>query len=173
MFFTQVFFKKRTRGRDFIRDAFYVLGAGVAILALPSFVFYYNEEDWTYIDCFYYVITSLSTVGFGDLVNSLHGYEYRNGYLLRVKHDNWVWAYRVFTLCWLLSGLSFFSLMISFLVNIVRKCLNALGECPSNDTMKDAEMWHRESAPAILIRSTQGRRMSAPAILISSTQGHS
>ena len=145
-----MFSTRRTRGRDFFR-AFYALGAGAAILGLPSLVFYYTEEDWTYVDSWYYVITSLSTVGFGDLVNSLHGSEYHNGYLLKVKVDNGVWAYRVFTLCWLLFGLSFFSMMISFLANMLKKFLNALGGCTSNGTMKDAEMWHRESSPAILI----------------------
>ena len=163
----QVFQLKRRRngsqGRKFLCNALLILGAGGAVfIVLPSLAFCSIEKEWTYVDSLYYTITSLSTVGFGDLVNSLHGYEYENGYMLKVTLNCWVWAYRGFTLLWLMSGLSFFSMMNSFFINKIKKCSNGFGGNSSNDIMQDTgEMWQLEARAR-----KRTRRNSAPAVVM-------
>ena len=164
--FFQVFqLQKRRNGsqrRKFICDAFIILGAGgVFFIVLPSLAFYSIEKEWSYVDSLYYTITSLSTVGFGDLVNSLHGYEYENGYMLKLTLNSWVWAYRVFTLLWLIFGLSFFHMMNSFFITKIIKSSDMLRENSSDGVMKDTEMWHHEARASKLTR-----RKSAPAIVM-------
>jgi len=42
-----------------------VIAAGVLFIGT---VFYHNAEGWRYIDAFYFSVTTLTTVGYGDLV---------------------------------------------------------------------------------------------------------
>ena len=89
-----------------------ILVPGICIfIMLPSIVFYLVEGNWTYIDSMYYAFVSLTTIGFGDFVNSLHGYEVEG------KVSNWVWAYRGFTMLWLIFGLSFIYMIYSLVVD--------------------------------------------------------
>ena len=37
---------------------------------IPSVVFIYVEENWTYLDAVYFSVISLTKIGFGDLVPS-------------------------------------------------------------------------------------------------------
>ena len=67
---------------------------------MPSLVFYRVEDNWTFIDSLYYTFVSLSTIGFGDVVNSHHGHEAEE------KLGTWLWVYRSFTMMWLVLGLS-------------------------------------------------------------------
>ena len=78
---------------------------------LPSVIFYLVEDNWTYIDSVYYAFVSLTTIGFGDFVNSHHGYEVEG------KVSIWVWAYRGFTMLWLIFGLSFIYMIYSLVVD--------------------------------------------------------
>ena len=88
---------------------------GISIfIVLPSVVFYLVEGNWTYIDSVYYTFASLATIGFGDFVNSLHGYE------VEVKVGKWVWAYRGFTMLWLVFGLSFIFMIHSLVVEEIQ-----------------------------------------------------
>ena len=88
---------------------------------LPSFVFYYIESGWTYLDSLYFTILSLNTIAFGDFTSSLHGYEDYHGYELNAKLGEWVWTYRAFTVFWLVLGLSFFYMINIFILNNIRK----------------------------------------------------
>ena len=147
-FFLQVFYLREGRRgglcRRFLRDSFFVLvtGGGFFIM-LPSFMFYYIESGWTYLDSLYYTIITLSTIGLGDFTSSHHGYEYYHGYMLNVKLDHWVWAYRAFTLFWLVFGLSFFFMVNTFILNSVKKKCNIFREYRRSSKVT-TEVWHHK-----------------------------
>ena len=61
--------KNHTRGRGILTKTCVIVLGIVAILLLPSAVFYYNENGWTYLDCVYYAVVSLATGGLGNLTN--------------------------------------------------------------------------------------------------------
>ena len=93
------------------------IGAGIIIFVmLPAIVFYNAESGWTYVDSVYFAFVSLSTIGFGDLINGGGEVEKRLG--------NWMWAYRVFTILWLVSGLSFIFMVNTLILDRIRKKTN-------------------------------------------------
>lgn len=57
------YFKTRTRLFSFL----------VVLLIVISTLLFYTIEDWTLIQSFYFTVTTLTTVGFGDLVPSSEG----------------------------------------------------------------------------------------------------
>lgn len=50
--------------------AYLIPGIAVFILA-PAAVFCVLEEDWSYLDSFYFAFITLTTIGFGDFVAGL------------------------------------------------------------------------------------------------------
>ena len=93
------------------------IGAGIIIfIMLPAIVFYHAESGWTYLDSVYYAVVSLSTIGSGDLINGGGEVEKRLG--------NWMWAYRAFTILWLVAGLSFISSVNTLILDSIRKMPN-------------------------------------------------
>ena len=86
----------------------------IIFIVLPSVVFYLVEGNWTYVDSVYYTFVSLATIGFGDFVSSHHGYE-EDG-----RVGKWVWAYRGFTMLWLVFGLSFIFMIHSLVVEEIQ-----------------------------------------------------
>lgn len=40
----------------------------VILFFAPSAIIFCLENEWSYLDCFYYCFVSLTTIGFGDLV---------------------------------------------------------------------------------------------------------
>ena len=112
---------------------------------LPSFVFYYIESGWTYLDSLYYTILSLNTIGFGDFTNSLHGYEDYHGYELNAKLGQWVWTYRAFTVFWLVLGLSFFYMINIFILNNIRKLFNQSSSGMLNSMAGKTDVWNHKS----------------------------
>ena len=85
----------------------------LVFVTLPSIIFYCVETDWTYLDSVYYVFVSLSTVGFGDLVNGHHGPEGKGGWLFAI--------YQAFIMLWILLGLAFFLMTFSVIADSFRK----------------------------------------------------
>ena len=125
--------------RLFLDVAYFALGTALFII-IPSSVFYHIESGWSYLDSLYYTFISLSTIGFGDFTNSHHGYADYYGFMLNTKLGKWVWAYRAFTLVWIVFGISFFSMMHSLILEIFKKRLNVYGEykeSSSKDTTKE------------------------------------
>ena len=111
------------------------IGAGIIIFVmLPAIVFYNAESGWTYVDSVYFAFVSLSTIGFGDLINGGGEVENRLG--------NWMWAYRVFTILWLVSGLSFISSVNTLILDTIRKMPNCIGWRSVISRMKRMKMGH-------------------------------
>ena len=93
----------------------FIISPGISIfILLPSVVFYFVESDWTYVDSVYYTFVSLTTIGFGDFVNSHHGHETKE------RFGIWVWAYRGFTMLWLVFGMSFIFMIQSLVVDEIQ-----------------------------------------------------
>ena len=54
--------------RRILLNALSLTVPGITVfIILPSTVFYYVEDSWTYLDSIYYAFVSLTTIGYGDL----------------------------------------------------------------------------------------------------------
>ncbi len=51
--------------RDIVKNL-YISIALIAILYVIGTIFYHKVEGWSYLDCIYFITTTLSTVGYGD-----------------------------------------------------------------------------------------------------------
>ena len=87
----------------------------IIILLLPSIVFYYNEDGWTYLDCVYYALVSLATRGLGNLTNS------HNSGQVQLQEGKWRWVYQAFTLLWFIFGISFISMVSTITAEKIRQ----------------------------------------------------
>ena len=106
--------KKQTRGRKFLIKTLVMVSGIVIILLLPSAIFYYNESGWTYLDCVYFALVSLTTGGLGNLTNSHNSGKAQVG-------GNWRWLYQGFTLLWFILGLGFISMVNSLATETIRR----------------------------------------------------
>ena len=95
------------------------IGMGIILfIMLPAIVFYNAESGWTYLDSVYYSVVSISTIGFGDLINGQD-----KGGVKKIL-GNWMWSYRAFTILWLVSGLSFIFMVNTLILDRIRKKTN-------------------------------------------------
>ena len=90
---------------------------GILLIILPSTLFYYVEGTWTYLDCVYYTFVSLTTIGFGDLTHAKGE---------QAKLGKWIFAYKGFTIVWLIFGLGFISMNNILLANMIKEIANRL-----------------------------------------------
>ena len=92
------------------------IGMGIILfIMLPAIVFHHTESGWTYLDSVYYSVVSISTIGFGDLINGQD-----KGGVKKIL-GNWMWSYRAFTILWLVSGLSFIFMVNTLILDRIRK----------------------------------------------------
>ncbi|XP_050731691.1 uncharacterized protein LOC127006181 isoform X2 [Eriocheir sinensis] len=75
----------------------------VVFLVLPSFVVMEVEDDWTYLDSFYFSFITLTTIGFGDHVAGQQELSYV-----------WLWIYKVVMVIWFIFGLAYIIMLITF-----------------------------------------------------------
>ena len=135
-----------------------VMGILIFII-LPSTIFYFIEDNWTYLDCLYYTFVSLTTIGFGDLTTAQE----------QEKLGMWMFAYKGFSVMWLIFGLSFVNMNNTLLADRIKKISNRLGNFSiiplfmpiPTDTKEDEE---RE----MNILTPTARRVSDPGISFSS-----
>ena len=57
----------RASARLFRRRDTKVLLVTAGVMLLGGSVFYMLDEDWSFVDSFYFAVTTLTTTGFGDL----------------------------------------------------------------------------------------------------------
>lgn len=87
------------------------LAPGLLLFVLAPAAAFSAVEDWTYADSLYFSFISLTTIGFGDIVPG------------KGASADWLWLYRVLIISWVIGGLVYFTMIISF----VRKALHSKG----------------------------------------------
>ena len=107
--------KNQTRHRRTLTMTLIMVSGLIVILLLPSIVFYYNEDGWTYLDSVYYALVSLSTRGLGNLTNS------HDNDQMQLQEGKWRWVYQAFTLLWFIMGISFSSMLNTFIAVKIRQ----------------------------------------------------
>ncbi|CAL4059225.1 unnamed protein product [Meganyctiphanes norvegica] len=75
----------------------------IVFFFLPSALFMYLEEEWSYLDAFYFSFITLSTIGFGDYVAG------------RAEGDPWLWLYKFAIFIWITFGLGYLIMIITFI----------------------------------------------------------
>jgi len=99
------YFGKKTKqivGEKILLNVLIAGVPGIAIfILLPSALFWQVEANWTYLDSVYYAFINMTHIGFGDLINVHRDQEVAG------KLGPWMWAYRAFTVVWLVLGLGY------------------------------------------------------------------
>ncbi|XP_025105276.1 potassium channel subfamily K member 2-like isoform X2 [Pomacea canaliculata] len=101
--------KKRRVNRILNMLVIIVLGIVVGFL-VPATVFHIIE-DWHILEALYFCFTTLCTIGFGDYIIGIHEQRISEGPL----HE----AYEVLAYIWILFGLSYVSLIIKYISDIL------------------------------------------------------
>ncbi|XP_041354264.1 potassium channel subfamily K member 16-like [Gigantopelta aegis] len=102
----RVLWRDRPRYDSYIKSVIYVtLGFSILIL-LPALVFWI-VEDWSYTDSLYYVVVTLTTVGFGDFVPGANEKNFRA-------------VYKLVVCVWIMIGLAWVALLISEVGDVMR-----------------------------------------------------
>lgn len=80
----------------------------LVFLIIPALIFHKIEDDWSFIEAFYYCFVTLTTIGFGDKVA---------GQFNDTTHwcGNYVWLYRIIISLWIIFGLAYLSMTLSYI----------------------------------------------------------
>ncbi|KAL4239048.1 hypothetical protein ACF0H5_003751 [Mactra antiquata] len=87
---------------------------GVSLLFVGPTVLFMNVEGWNMMDAIYYCFVTLSTIGFGDFIPALS----ENRFSGRGEAGT---IYRIVAYVWILFGLAYVALIISYISNILVK----------------------------------------------------
>ncbi|XP_045592895.2 potassium channel subfamily K member 2 isoform X1 [Procambarus clarkii] len=102
----------------------YMVPGMVVFLIVPAAVLTQVEEDWSYLDAFYFAFITLTTIGFGDHVAGM-----------QEKAQVWLWLYKIVMVVWIFFGLGYIIMIITFIQkalqskqvhNVERKLASAL-----------------------------------------------
>ena len=148
---------KSSSNRNFIIIS--VVGI-ITFIILPSALFSHVESGWTYLDSVYYSFVSLATIGFGDLTHNAE---------LEETYGQWIWAYRLFSLLWLILGLGYISMIHDLFKKLCLKKSGPLAFGRTQETMSSDLTVMKEEAeknPRTLIR-----RRTDPCICIPTDEG--
>ncbi|XP_034254603.1 uncharacterized protein LOC117653210 [Thrips palmi] len=103
------------------------LGLFVFMLC-PSFIFMYFER-WTFDESLYYAFVSLTTIGFGDFVAGQ-----------KVNHKPEYIVYKVFLILWLLFGLGYLFMVLSFITDAMRS--KRMAKLSQGIKHTQTKLWH-------------------------------
>ncbi|KAL7644360.1 UNVERIFIED_CONTAM: hypothetical protein RMT77_005187 [Armadillidium vulgare] len=92
-----------------VLDAILYLIPGLFIFFITPSLIFMIVEGWDYVSSMYYVFVTLNTIGFGDMVS---GYVNLSTTLL--------WLYRIFIHAWIIFGLGYLLMIITFIQKALR-----------------------------------------------------
>ncbi|XP_063614548.1 uncharacterized protein LOC134787670 [Penaeus indicus] len=82
----------------------YLVPGFVVFLVVPAAVLLAVEEGWSFIDSFYFVFITLTTIGFGDYVAGRQDLDHM-----------WIWTYKILMVVWIVFGLGYIVVIITFI----------------------------------------------------------
>ncbi|XP_052224207.1 potassium channel subfamily K member 4-like [Dreissena polymorpha] len=92
-----------------------IIVIGVSLLFIVPTILFMKVEGWDLMDAIYYCFVTLSTIGFGDFIPALSENRFS-------RRADALTVYRIVTYVWILFGLAYVALIISYISNIlVRK----------------------------------------------------
>uniref|UniRef100_K7E277 Potassium two pore domain channel subfamily K member 4 n=1 Tax=Monodelphis domestica TaxID=13616 RepID=K7E277_MONDO len=98
----------------FLASIFFIGIGFLFFVALPVVIFI-TLENWSEVESFFYVIVTLTTVGFGDFVPG-------------TNPVNTFWGYQYLVLLWIVLSLFYFASIITMIGNWIRQEMNNLEE---------------------------------------------
>ncbi|XP_071961840.1 potassium channel subfamily K member 1-like isoform X2 [Antedon mediterranea] len=111
----------------------------IFFVILPATVFLYLEPTWTYLDCYYFIFISLTTIGLGDFIPA-------NDYSTEDWDPSYRAIYQTLVSVYLVIGLAVVLLIVELFVTIpqVRSKLNTLYGSDEDDDLAATSVEQQE-----------------------------
>ncbi|XP_065347355.1 open rectifier potassium channel protein 1 isoform X2 [Cloeon dipterum] len=131
-------YKEEPQGRyQLLLKVMQYLAAGIALFILLPAVLFALAEGWSYEEAVYYAFITLSTIGFGDYVAGFMANEQD------WKHKfGMLGAYRAFIVLWIMFGLGYLAMILSFITRAMRSSRLRRLEKRLAHRIKSARLWH-------------------------------